>query len=277
MPEIPSPTLQIDGIDIHVEGDSPDTLVMIHGWPDTRRLWDTQVAHFKATHRCVRFTLPGFDVSQPRRAFTLDELLSFFDRVITQTSPHAPVTLMLHDWGCVFGYAYVARYPQRVKRLIGIDIGDALSREFIAACSVRAKAGIAAYQLWLALAWLVGGHVSRRLGDAMTRWMARQLGWRGDAALVGAPMNYPYFIAWSGRHGGYRQLRPVTPSCPMFFAYAQRKPVMFHSPGWLARLAATTGHHVECYATGHWVMRQAAAKFNADVSAWLARTVDMKP
>ncbi len=269
MQEKPNAMLQIDGIDIHIEGQGPETMVLVHGWPDTHHLWDAQVAHFKTTHRCVRFTLPGFDVAKPRRAYTLDELTSFFDRVITQSSPNAPVTLMLHDWGCLFGYAYVVRYPQRVNRLIGIDIGDAMSREFMAACGLSAKLGIAAYQLWLALAWWLGGHVSQRLGDAMTRWMARQMRWRGDAGLMGAQMNYPYAALWSGRFG---RVRPLTPSCPMFYAYAQRKPFMFHSVAWLARIAAGPGNHVERYDTGHWVMRQAAATFNPDVSAWLQRS-----
>ena len=44
---------------------------MIHGWPDTYRLWDAQVAFFKDRYRCVRFTLPGFDIDKPRRAFSV--------------------------------------------------------------------------------------------------------------------------------------------------------------------------------------------------------------
>jgi pimeloyl-ACP methyl ester carboxylesterase len=39
-----SSTLQIDGIDVFVEGEGNETIAMIHGWPDTYRLWDTQVA-----------------------------------------------------------------------------------------------------------------------------------------------------------------------------------------------------------------------------------------
>jgi pimeloyl-ACP methyl ester carboxylesterase len=263
--------LQIDGIDIHIDGQGPETMVMIHGWPDTWQLWDAQVAHFKPHYRCVRFTLPGFDVTQPRQAHSLEALVDFFARVVDRVSPDAPVVLMLHDWGCLFGYQYVMRYPQRVKRLIGIDIGDAMSRQFMAACSLRAKLGIAAYQGWLALAWLVGGHLSRRVGDAMTRWMARQRGCRTPAALIGAQMNYPYYITWTGRHGSYRRAVVIKSSCPMFYAYALRKPFMFHSPAWAAKLAANPAHQVESYASGHWVMRQAADAFNADVSKWLQR------
>ena len=40
---------------------------MIHGWPDTHRLWDRQVAALQDRYRCVRFALPGFDASRTGR------------------------------------------------------------------------------------------------------------------------------------------------------------------------------------------------------------------
>jgi len=33
-----SPTVQIDGIDVFVDGEGSETIVMIHGRPDTYRL-----------------------------------------------------------------------------------------------------------------------------------------------------------------------------------------------------------------------------------------------
>jgi pimeloyl-ACP methyl ester carboxylesterase len=51
----------VRGVDIHVEGDGAESIVMIHGWPDTYRLWDATVEALKRRFRCIRFTLPGFD------------------------------------------------------------------------------------------------------------------------------------------------------------------------------------------------------------------------
>ena len=31
---------RIDGADVFVEGEGPQSIVMAHGWPDTHRLWD---------------------------------------------------------------------------------------------------------------------------------------------------------------------------------------------------------------------------------------------
>src|SRR6185437_7978277 len=110
-----SPSLQIDGIDVFVEGDGDESIVMIHGWPDTYRLWDAQVAFFRDRYRCVRFTLPGFDIDKPRRAFTLAETLSIVGHIVDRESAGRRVILMLHDWGCAFGYQFAMLDPSRVS------------------------------------------------------------------------------------------------------------------------------------------------------------------
>jgi pimeloyl-ACP methyl ester carboxylesterase len=35
---------ELDGVEVIVEGDSGPVVLMLHGWPDTRALWDAQVA-----------------------------------------------------------------------------------------------------------------------------------------------------------------------------------------------------------------------------------------
>ena len=61
-------TIDIEGVDVVVEGEGAETVVMMQGWPDTWRLWDGQVAALKDRYRCVRFTQPGFDPAKPARA-----------------------------------------------------------------------------------------------------------------------------------------------------------------------------------------------------------------
>lgn len=125
-----SQTLEIDGITVLVEGRGPQTLVMIHGWPDSLRLWDSTVDRLKSHYRCVRFSLPGYDLDKPARRVSLDEMMVLFGKIIDGVSPDTSVTLVLHDWGCVFGYQYAARNPGRVRRIVGVDVGDSFSPEF---------------------------------------------------------------------------------------------------------------------------------------------------
>ncbi|MDO9197732.1 alpha/beta fold hydrolase [Rhodoferax sp.] len=267
-----TPALNIDGIDVFIEGDGPHTIVMIHGWPDTHRLWDGTVAALQSQYRCVRFTLPGFDVAQPARATSLAQMTALFSQIVEAISPGQPVTLLLHDWGCMFGYEYAMRHPARVARIVAVDIGDHNARAFLKSLTASAKWQVFAYQFWLALAWKLGGTISRALGNRMTRSMARALRCRTEPARIGWQMNYPYAMQWFGLLGGFRGAAQVDPACPLLYLYGERKPFMFHSPEWLAQVARRPGCAVQAFHTGHWVMVDQPSAFNQCVQAWLART-----
>lgn len=111
-----SDTFELDGIQVLIEGDGEQTILMIHGWPDTYRLWDAQVAELGQHYRCVRFTLPGFDIAKPARASSLQQVVDLIRAIADRASPDRAVIVMVHDWGCIFGYEYVAQHPARVAR-----------------------------------------------------------------------------------------------------------------------------------------------------------------
>ena len=253
----------IEGVDVHVDGDGEETIVMVHGWPDTYRLWDAQVAALKDRWRCVRFTLPGFDPAKPARQPSLDELVRVYAAVVDAVSPDQPVTLMLHDWGCVFGYQYLMRHPQRVARVVAVDIGDTNSKAFLQSLSAKAKLGVAGYQMWLALAWKLGGALGTRMTRSMVRWLRSP----SDPGPITWQMNYPYWLTWTG---GLKGAVRVAPECPVLFIYGERKPFMFHSPQWVERLRANPACRVVGMRTGHWVMLQEPGAFNDAVRQWLA-------
>ncbi|MGE5093952.1 MAG: alpha/beta fold hydrolase [Betaproteobacteria bacterium] len=261
-----SAALEVDGIDVFVEGDGGESIVMIHGWPDTWRLWDAQAAFFKDRYRCVRFTLPGFDIDKPRRAFSFAETMSVIGNIVDRTCPGQRVILMLHDWGCAFGYQYAMRNPSRVSRIIGVDIGDTGTRQHARSLSATAKMMAFSYQMWLAIAWRIGGP----LGDWMTRWLARVFRAPSDQRLIDSRMDYPYYIAWFKAHGSYRDMVRFEPPVPMLFVYGKRKPFLFHTPAWADALAARPGCAVRAFDTGHWVMSEQPRQFNEAVDAWLA-------
>jgi pimeloyl-ACP methyl ester carboxylesterase len=259
-------TANVDGLQVITEGDRGPVVLMLHGWPDTRALWDAQVARLREGFRCVRFTLPGFEPGSRRQATSLEQMLTLFDKVVDAVSRDRPIVLLLHDWGCFFGYQYAMVRPDRIERVIGIDIGDAASPAHVASLTVPAKAMMASYQLWLAAAWRVGGS----LGDAMTRAMARAIKAPAPPEQIHAGMNYPYDIRWTGSHGSYRERRSVELACPLLFIYGRRKPFMFHSPAWAAAVAAQRGCEVIAMDAGHWVMREQAAAVNEAIVRWMA-------
>jgi pimeloyl-ACP methyl ester carboxylesterase len=259
--------MNVGAVEVIVEGAGRKAIVMVHGWPDTYRLWDAQVAALRDRYRCVRFSLPGYE-SKERRAYSVDEVVEAIRNVVEKTCPGERVTLLLHDWGCLFGYQFAMRHPQLVERVIGVDIGDAGSRGNRAELGIRGKLMVIAYQLWLALAWRIGG----RLGDAMARRMARVLRCPADPKTIGAHMGYPYAVRWLGAAGGMHGLRAYEPQVPMLFLYGERKPFMFHSRPWAERVAARRGSRVLGFPTGHWIMIGRRREFSEALIAWLAET-----
>lgn len=250
------------------EGRGARAIVMLQGWPDTYRLWDGQVAVLKERYRCVRFTLPGFDRPNERRAYSIDEVLDTIRGVVEKACPGERVTLLLHDWGCFFGYQFAMRHPELVERVIGVDIGDAGSRQNREELGARGMFIVLAYQMWLALAWRIGG----RIGDGMARWMARMMRCPTDPSTIHAQMGYAYALRWLGVAGGFRGLKVFDPAWPMLYLYGERKPIMFHSRAWAEGLAARPGNRVMGFPTGHWVMIQRPQEFNEAVLAWLGET-----
>lgn len=268
--------LKIDGVDVWVEGEGSHTVVMLHGWPDTVALWDDSVAALREGYRCVRFCLPGYDLAQPPRAVSVDAMTGLVRKIVDAVSPHEPVTLLLHDWGCLFGYEFAARHADRVARVIGVDIGDTSSGAYLKGLSGKEKLMIAGYQLWLALAWKLGP-VLPGLANRMSRSMARTIGCRNPPERIGWQMNYPYAMQWFGAHGGLRGVARVDKllgvDIPALYIYGRRKPLMFHSARWVEQLTQAAGCEVLALDTGHWVMRQKPAEFNACVCAWLDRSI----
>ncbi|MYN42437.1 alpha/beta fold hydrolase [Duganella sp. FT109W] len=257
----------VDGVDIYIEGDGAETIVMIHGWPDTYRVWDAQVAELRHRYRCVRFTLPGFDNTKPRRSYSLDAMMRVLLHIINSVNKKEKVILMLHDWGCVFGYEFYMRNKALVSAIIGVDIGDAQSKATIRSRSVGQKMMVSGYQSTLALAWAIGGPV----GTVMTRTMARVLGAPSPREHISVGMDYPYYILTAGAAGSYSSLVPFVPKVPMLFIYGTRKPFMFHSPQWTETMAAREGCKVVAMETDHWPMIRQPERFNDVVIGWLEK------
>lgn len=252
------------------EGVAPEaTVVLLHGWPDEAALWDDTVAALRHRFRCVRFTWPGFRDGDPEReAYALADLVERLHQVVQATADGRPVTLLLHDWGCIFGYAYWRAHPAQVARIVGLDIGDAGSRAHVADLHWKAKLGAAGYQLWLAAAFIIGGDLGNAMARRMAAWMRVPL----PAERIHARMGHPYWITWTGAAGSYRAARPFKadePGVPMLFLYGRRKPFRFHSQAWAQALAARPGCRVVEMPTGHWIMRDDPAGFQRVLLDWL--------
>lgn len=104
-----------DGVRIAVydEGDaSGPTLVLVHGHPDTHRIWDPVVALLRDRFRIVRYDIRGAGESDaPKHVSTYgaDKYADDFAAVIDAHGGEGPVHVLAHDWGSAGVWQYLSR------------------------------------------------------------------------------------------------------------------------------------------------------------------------
>ena len=109
----PIQRLSVQGVEVQIEGQGTETLLMLHGWPDTLALWNDTVQALRTTHRCVRFSLPAFDANAPLPPKSLLEMVAFIDEVVQHVSPDQPIL----RWCCTIGVASLVTSMRRFTRI----------------------------------------------------------------------------------------------------------------------------------------------------------------
>lgn len=87
-----------------------ETVVLVHGWPDTHHLWEEVVPLLTDRFHVVSYDQRGHGRSsnpESWRAFSLQELASDLMAVVRAASPERPAHLLAHDWGSVSAWEAV--------------------------------------------------------------------------------------------------------------------------------------------------------------------------
>jgi pimeloyl-ACP methyl ester carboxylesterase len=95
------------------------TVVLVHGWPDTHRLWDRVAGLLADRYRVLSYDMRGFGDSFPVAGVSdlrIEALAADFHAVIDALSPDAPVHVLAHDWGACTLWEVVSdpRSPRRI-------------------------------------------------------------------------------------------------------------------------------------------------------------------
>lgn len=101
--------------------DAPPVL-MLHGNPSWSYYWRHLVAGLKDGYRCIVPDHVGMGLSdKPADAdyeYTLASRVDDLDRLIASLDLKGPITLAVHDWGGMIGFAWALRHPGRIARLV---------------------------------------------------------------------------------------------------------------------------------------------------------------
>ncbi len=223
------------------EGARRETVVLVHGFPDSPAMWEQTAQYLTGRgHRVVRVTLPGFE-TDPQ---SVDE--TTFDVTLKRlhaTLVHADAlgtTLVGHDWGAILLYMLIRRTPDVASRFVALEIGAAPR-------SPPLTLFVHTYHALLRLLYWVGD----RGGDCGMRWAGALL---PRPSYAGAPTptarhGWLYREAWreSGQHGVWHQYfrnRLATwtppPELPFLFLYGRDGVpwLRFHTEAWCQAITA---------------------------------------
>ena len=112
-----------DGVRLRVadRGDGDETIVLVHGWKGSHRLWDKAVHLLARDFRVVAFDNRGMGESdKPRCRYDFAELSGDLGAVLRALDLH-DVTLVGWSMGCSISLEYLARDGGRVARLVLVN------------------------------------------------------------------------------------------------------------------------------------------------------------
>jgi pimeloyl-ACP methyl ester carboxylesterase len=125
---MPFRRIDANGIWLHVqdEGNGGEPVLLLHGFPDSHRVWRHQVPALTAAgFRIVVPDLRGFGASDKPvevAAYAVPCVVQDMIAVLDELDlPRAHV--VCHDYGATVGWVLAARHPQRVHKLVALSVG----------------------------------------------------------------------------------------------------------------------------------------------------------
>jgi cis-3-alkyl-4-acyloxetan-2-one decarboxylase len=247
-----------------------ETLFFIHGWPDNASLWKHQLPDLLEHYRCILITLPNFgDTPHEPGGCSVPQLMQRLEATIEELQPEGQVLFLAHDWGALFAYWYEKIYPQRVRRMVIMDVGGHVLP------TPREGVFMVFYQWTLIFCWLVGG-VSPALGAKLAKRFSTFVGATPEhVALIESRSIYIYFHFWKLLFFPWLSTRYLLffyrPSCPILFLFGEKKPLRFHSNHWLKLVEQAGGKNVGFSAGDHWFMDTHIEEVNPLIVDWFAQ------
>ncbi len=122
----------VNGTEMYVviAGSGPDVL-LLHGFPDSHKLWRYQIPALVAGgFRVIAPDLPGYGFTDIPKggvaAYRMDQLVADVVSLLDVLGV-AKVRLVGHDWGAGIGWQAAIAHPDRIDRYVAISVGHPTS------------------------------------------------------------------------------------------------------------------------------------------------------
>jgi pimeloyl-ACP methyl ester carboxylesterase len=117
--------LETRGMRMHYLDEGPrdaPPVLMLHGNPTWSFYYRNLVKALSANHRCIVPDHIGCGLSDKpgdeQYDYRLTSRIEDIDSLIDHLHLAAPITLVVHDWGGMIGFAWAVQNPQRIARLV---------------------------------------------------------------------------------------------------------------------------------------------------------------
>jgi pimeloyl-ACP methyl ester carboxylesterase len=119
--------VDVNGIGLEVQdGGDGFPVVLLHGWPDSHRLWRNQIGPMRAAGlRTIAPDLRGFgatDAPDDVAAYGLDRSIADVVGILDQLGVER-THVVGHDWGAPVAWLLATLMPERVERLVALSVG----------------------------------------------------------------------------------------------------------------------------------------------------------
>ena len=257
------------------------TVVLLHGFPDNSEVWRPTAEHLKSTgYRVVLVTLPGFEEHPPvTLPLAFSEVVERLHHTL-KVSHSLGATLIGHDWGAIFIYLLLNRYPEDAARVVTLEVGVGPRTPWLTLF-------VLAYHALFNAIFALRAHVGGRLMGTLMKLVPRPK-YPGSPPLK-ARHAWLYRQAWrEGARGGLwpfyfrnaiAQWQPHSRQ-PFLFLYGDRTltGLRFHSGRWLAEI--TSIHplsRTQALGGGHWCFLEDQDAFHTSLSDFFNATDGPRP
>lgn len=127
-PDYPFAPRKIDrgnGIQLSYVDEGPEhaaPVVMVHGNPSWSYYWRHLVLGLRDSYRCIVPDHIGMGLSDKpnddQYHYTLQSRVDDLDALINSLNLNQKITLAVHDWGGMIGFAWALKNPERIARLV---------------------------------------------------------------------------------------------------------------------------------------------------------------
>jgi len=266
-------------------------LVFVHGWPDDPRLFTPLCKRLSAErgYRCINVSLPAYGLpddwtgvrerlpgGEREWGFDMNEVVELLHATIHRAcgGAGARVTVVMHDWGCIFAYMLKLRYPDVVVRLVSADVG--LPTQVRPAFA----AFLLAYQTLLNVAWMLPAPLGYAV-NYVVQLFGRRCAAPGSGA-IGNHRNWPYRAVFRSvltdpaNAAAVSAMQPV--DTPWLYVYGRDKPffAQFHDDAFLRRVSKSSALSRAVAVPGHhWFVVSHLDRYAAEVAKFLDETEEL--